>query len=78
MAELPETKLSQLRAAYTDGRMKTALRIAAKFPNLGVHAERIQRGWAALTRPGFYVELGCDPDALVADGLAAIKERYGF
>lgn len=71
-----ETKLSRVVRALADGDVRTALRIAAAFPQLGKHKERITRGWAALQSPVFYRELGHDPDLLVADAVAAIKERY--
>ena len=53
-----------------------ALRLAASWPRLGQHRERIQRGWEAKARPEFYRQIGRDPDALVADGIQALRERY--
>jgi hypothetical protein len=53
-----------------------ALRIAAKFPELGEHREPIQRAWAAYQNPGLYVEMGYDIDGALAAGFAALKERY--
>jgi hypothetical protein len=73
-----ETKLAKLRAAYAAGDHVGALRIAAKFPRLGGHREAITRGWAAHTNPAFYRELGHDPAALIAAGIAATVERYGL
>lgn len=75
---LPPTKLSQIRDALAAGRGRDALRIAARFPQLGEHKERITKGWAAATRPEFYRELGLDPVALEQDGIAAIRERYNL
>jgi hypothetical protein len=71
-----KTKLDQIKDALTAGDYRTALRIAAGFPQLGEQKERITKGWAALTQPAFYLELGHDPAALVADGVRAIRERY--
>jgi hypothetical protein len=59
------------------GEWHEALRLAASWPRLGEHKRRIEQGWAAMSRPDFYRELGHDPDALVADGVAALRERYG-
>ena len=75
---LPPTKLSQVRDALAAGDVKKALRIAAKMGQLGDQAERITRAWNALTKPDFYRELGFDPDALVADGVVAMRERWGL
>lgn len=73
-----ETKLSKLKKLMAYGDHRAALRLAAGWPRLGDHKEAITRGWAALSNPGFYRELGRDPEALVAAGLAAIRERYGL
>lgn len=73
-----ESKLSVLRACVARGDYRGALRIAAKFPRLGAHRDRIQRGWAAASRPEFYRTLGRDPAAIEADGVAALRERYGL
>ena len=78
MADLPPSKLSKIRDALAAGRDRDALRIAAKFPQLGEHRDRITKGWAAAQNPDFYREIGCDPDALERDAVAAIRERYGI
>lgn len=54
-----------------------ALRIAARFHDLGEHKAAITMAWEAANRPDFYREIGKDPDALVAAGVGALKERYG-
>lgn len=72
------TKLARLKACLAAGDPIGALRIAAKFPALGEHKERITRGWAAHQSQELYREMGHDPAALVADAVAAIRERYGI
>ena len=74
----PVTKLSCLTERWSCGDRLGALRIAAKFPRLGEHHERITRGWAAHTNPDFYASMGENPHELVADGLLAVAERYGL
>jgi len=73
-----QTKLSKLKDAATRGDWATALRIAAKFPQLGEHAAAIKRAHEAGHSPAFYRQLGRDPDALVAAGIAALRDRYGL
>lgn len=73
-----DTKISKLKAAAAQGDWKAALRIAAKFPQLGGHGPRIIRAHEAGHNPGFYRQIGKDPSALVADGIAALKERYSL
>lgn len=71
-----ETKLSKLKSLMADGKHREALRLAASWPRLGEHKEAIQKGRAADVHPEFYQQIGQDPDALVAAGIAAIRERY--
>lgn len=72
------TKLEQVRQHLAAGRLASALRICARFGELGEQKERITRGWAAYQNPSFYREIGQNPDALFADAIAAIHERYGI
>lgn len=71
-----ETKISKLKAAAASGDWTHALRIAARFPDLGDHAAAIVRAHEAGHNPRFYRSLGKDPEALIAAGIAALKERY--
>jgi hypothetical protein len=73
-----ETKLSKLKAHLERGETTEALRIAARSKWLGEQKERITRAWAAHMHPETYVAMGYDPAALVAEGIAAIRERYGI
>ena len=73
-----KTKLSLIVDAAKIGDWATALRVAAKFPQLGEHKARITTAWAALNNAQFYREIKKDPDALVRDGIAALKERYNL
>lgn len=70
------SKLARLRAAWDAGNRLEALRIAARFPRLGAERETITRGWAAYTNPGFYREMGRDPEALIAAAFDALAARY--
>ena len=72
----PETQLARLKALMAAGDYRAALKLAAGWPRLGAHKAPIERGWAALTNPKFYEEIGKNPDTLVAAGIAAIRERY--
>ena len=73
----PPTKLSHLKAAMRAGDWQLALRIAARFPELGEHAAAIVRGHEAYTNPRFYLQLGKDPVALKEAGKRALIARYG-
>ena len=71
-----ESKLSKLKAAFIQGDHREALRIAARFPQLGEHKEPITRAWAAIQNPAFYREIGQDPDSLIGMGVTALRARY--
>lgn len=67
----------EIRALVDGGRMREAVLRAAKFQDLGEHRDRILSAREAYQRPEFQREIGKDPEALIADGIAALRERYG-
>lgn len=71
-----QTKLDKLKAAAAAGRWDDALSIAARFPRLGEHAAAIKRAHEAMHSPGFYWQIGRDPDKLIQIGIDALKARY--
>lgn len=73
----PPSKITLLRAAMRDGDWALALRIAARFPRLGVHKEAIERAHQAYANPRFYEQLGHKLETLKAIGRRALIERYG-
>ena len=73
-----ETALERLRALWAEKNYHKALKLAASWPRLGGHARQIRQGWAAISNPDFYRQLGRDPEALYSDGLAAVAEQFGL
>ena len=72
-----QTKLSRLLALLASGDEEGAMRIAARFPDLGLQKEAITRGWDARQNPRLYRQLGRDPEALWRAGVEALRARYG-
>ena len=72
------TKLSQVKAAYDAGDLQTALRIAAKFPQLGKHQHAIKLAHESYANGGFYKQLGHDLNNLRENGRNALRERFNF
>lgn len=72
------TALQRLKNLWAAGDYRAALKLAASWGQLGAHKGRITTGWAAVNNADFYRAIGRDPDALVADGLAAVAERYNL
>ena len=70
------TKLDSLKAAAERNDWRAALAIAARFPDIGDHAAAIKRAHEAAWHPEFARQLGKDPNALIAAGIAALKQRY--
>ncbi len=71
------TKLSQLRTLMAAGRWREAVIFAAKFQDLGDHKDRILSAREGYLRPEFQRQLKKNPYDLIADGIEALKERYG-
>jgi hypothetical protein len=73
-----EPKLAKAKHAHDSGDLIGCLRIVAKFPRLGAEKIRIERAWSAHTNPEMYRAMGFDVAELVADGIAAIRAKYGW
>lgn len=71
------TKIEKLKARMAAHDWRGALALAAAFPRLGAHKRAIILGHEAWEHPRFYVQLGRDIEALKADGIAALRARYG-
>ena len=74
----PIPKLDAVRAAMRSGAWPEAIRLAAKFPQLGAEKTDIMRAWEATARPAFQRQLGRDPAVLIALGQAALIRKYGL
>lgn len=74
----PAKKIDSLRAHAARGEWREALRLAASFQDLGAERAEIKRAHEAHTNARFYEQLGKDPQALIAAGIAALKTRYSL
>ena len=73
-----QTKLSKLKSAWESGNKLEALRIAAKFPQLGEEKTAIMQGWSAYQNPAFYREIGKNPEALLESAYQALQSKYSL
>jgi hypothetical protein len=73
---MPPSKISILRGFMARSEWVEAVRLAARFPSLGDEKESITRAWAAHSNPGFYRQIGRNPEAEFAAGVDALKRRY--
>jgi hypothetical protein len=72
------TKLEQVKQAYATGNYKDALRIAAKFPQLGDERKAITLANECFSNPRFYKQVGVNIDQAIADGVKTLGAKYGF
>lgn len=68
----------QIRIMLRAGAYRGAILMASKFDDLGEQRGRILSAREAYLRPDFQRAIKRDPEALIADGLAALQERYGI
>ena len=73
-----ETKLSQVKKHFELGDFKKAIALAAKFHDLGKERNAILNAHTAYTNPRWIVGLGKSVDESIANGIAALRVRYGF
>ncbi len=74
---MPQRKIDILIHHMRSGDWPAALSLASKFPRLGPHGPTIKRAHEACCWPGFYRQLGKDPEQLFRAGIGALKDRYG-
>ena len=71
-----QTKTEQIRAAWLAGDQIGALRIAARFFDRSTDTRIFKRGMDANNHPGFYRQLGKEPQELVTAALALLQKRF--
>lgn len=72
-----EKKIDELARLMKKGDWEAAIKFAAKFPRLGKERNSILTASSALLSPAFYQSMGKDVDALVQNGIDALKTKYG-
>lgn len=67
---------TEIKDIWASGDRLGALGRAAKVRTPPAYRDRIARGWAAHQHPDTYREMGYDPEALVSDGIEAVRECF--
>ncbi|MEO7178370.1 MAG: hypothetical protein ABIW83_05960 [Allosphingosinicella sp.] len=75
-SNIPRSKLSGLKDCLATGDVAGALRIAARFPDLGAERAAILDAHGAITNPRFCRQIGKEPEALIEAGRLALLRRY--
>lgn len=73
-----QTKLSQVKQAFEANDFTKAIRIAAKFHDLGDQRNAILDAHLAITNPRWMVGLGKDIEQSINAGIKALALRYKF
>ena len=71
-----QTKLSQIKQEFAARNFNKAIRIAAKFHDLGEHRNAILDAHLAITNPRWMLGLGKDIDQAIEAGINALRIRY--
>ena len=74
----PIYKCDKIRAAWTVGDRLGALRIAARFFDRSEATKTFKRGMDAHNNPGFYLQLGKDPDQLLSAALELLARKFNL
>ena len=69
-------KTDKIRAAWAACDQIGALRIAARFFDRSADTKIFKRGMDAHNNPGFYRQLGKEPQELVRRALEALAKRF--
>jgi hypothetical protein len=72
------TKTDQIRTAWSAGDRIGALRIAAQFFDRSAATKTFKRGMDAHNNPGFYRQLGSDPDLLLSAALQLLARKFSL
>lgn len=72
-----ETKLSIVKKQMALNNWQEAIRLAAKFPQLGEHRAAILDANLAYTNPRFMVQIKKDLDTLKNNGRLSLISRFG-
>jgi hypothetical protein len=75
---IPATKTDKIRLAWASGDRVAALRIAARFFDQSAATKAFKRGMDAHNNPGFYRQLGKDPDSLLSAALELLARKFSL
>ena len=71
-----ERKVDKLYKLMEEQEWHKAIKLAAKWPQLGPQKEAIQRAASVLLNPTMYTQMGYDPDQCLAEAIEALLIRY--
>jgi hypothetical protein len=74
---MQESKSERIKSALANSDWVAALRLASRFHDRSSDTAMFKRGFDAYQHPGFYRQLGKDPDQLVTAAVVRLWCRFG-
>ena len=71
-------KTDKIRTAWATGDQIGALRIAARFFDRSNETKIFKRGMNAYYNPGFYRQLGKNPEQIIKNAVDVLARRFGL
>jgi len=71
-----ENKSDKIRAALANGDTRKAISLASKFFDRSDETQLYKQAQAAIGNPGFYRQIGKDPDAIIAAAVESLTHRF--
>ena len=71
-----QSKSSKIAAHLASGDTKRALAMASRFFDRSDETQLYKQAQAAANNPGFYRQIGKDPEAIVAEAIAHLQARF--
>lgn len=70
------SKTEMIKHYLSSGDMVKAISIASKFFDGSKDTSAFKQAHSAINNPGFYRQIGKDPDQIVSDAVCILKDRF--
>lgn len=71
-----KTKTDIIKNALANGDTRKAISVASKFFDRSDETQLYKQAQAAIGNPGFYRQIGKDPDAIIAAAVENLEARF--
>ena len=71
-----QTKTDKIKKAIEAGDARKAISLASKFFDRSAETQLYKQAQSAANNPGFYRQIGKDPDAIIAAAMDNLTHRF--
>lgn len=71
-----KTKTDIIKNALANGDTRKAISVASKFFDRSDETQLYKQAQSAIGNPGFYRQIGKDPDAIIAAAVESLTHRF--